>query len=75
MKVVIVILLIFAVLVVIGKLGPSKEERLASGITEYNRLNEQIRRDDAKLNLLNDCIANHRASDSDCQRAATGVSR
>ncbi len=68
------IVLIFAVAIISGKIGSSKEEKLAKNIEEYNRLTEQQVRDEAKLNLLDECIRQHRSSDPDCQRAATGVS-
>ena len=68
------IVLIFAVAIIIGKLGPSREERLAKDIQEYNRLTQQIERTDVRLNLINECIQQRRTSDADCQKAATGVS-
>lgn len=68
------IILIFTVAIISGKLGPSKEERLAQDIEKYNRLTDQVKHDDAKLKLLDECVRQHRASDPDCRRAATGVS-
>lgn len=68
------IILIFTVAILIGKLGPSREERLTKDIQEYSRLTEKIKSDDAKLKLLNECIQQRRTSDPDCQQAATGVS-
>lgn len=68
------VVLILAIAVLIGKLGPSQEERLVNDIREYDRLTDKVKRDDARLDLLNDCIRHHRTSDADCQQAATGTS-
>ena len=68
------IVLMFGLAIIIGKLGPSREERLAKDIQEYNRLSEKINVNDARLNLLNECIRQRRTSDPDCQQAATGTS-
>ena len=69
------IILIFAVAILIGKLGPSREERMVKDVQEYNRLTEKIKRDDARLNFINACIQQRRTSDPDCQEAATGTSK
>ena len=41
---------------VVGQLGPSKEERLAADIKEYNRLTEQVRAQEAEERYIQECL-------------------
>jgi hypothetical protein len=41
---------------IVGQLGPSKEERLARDIQEYNRLNRQIRGQEAEERYVQECL-------------------
>lgn len=41
---------------VVGQLGPSKEERLAKDIQEYNHLNQQIRGREAEERYVQECL-------------------
>ena len=50
------VILCFTVAAIIGQLRPSKEERFAADVQEYNRLSKQVQAQEAEERFIQECL-------------------